>query len=276
MNAPLQLIFASGQRLDLGKLARNRRGKVHSVDVCLRGSRCRRLESRLRGVFDEQRGRAKSIAVAEYARFGKDEVDDLIERILERLEVDGFSVDVVDELTPAIRAAFREAGLSALAEVNVDESSAIVGQVDALASAYAATHGADLVTRISETTRGDIRELVVNAVDEGWSTDRLATAIEDALAFSESRSEMIARTEMAFAHVGGNIAGYRASGVVERKRWIVAQDNVCPICDALDGAEVDLDESFDFDGEPVDGPPGHPNCRCDVIGVVAEPEDQGD
>ena len=56
--------------------------------------------------------------------------------------------------------------------------------------------------------------------------------------------------------------------MVSGKEWIIAQDEICDDCVALDGVVVDLDEPFP-DGAG-DGPPLHPNCRCDVLPVLIE------
>jgi len=266
----LQLVFLGGQRYDIAKA--RKRGKERSVDYCLRSSICRRAESSLKQVFADWRKTAAKAAVIAYARLKKDEVDDLIEHIITEIALNDFSVDVVDAITPEMRAAFREAGVTALAEVKFDTGPGIVNTLDKNASAYAATHGADLVTRISESTRDDLRELISNAIDNGWSSQTLADGVEEMFAFSEARSLMIARTELAFSHVQGNIAGYRESGMVEKKRWLVAQDNVCPRCEALDGKTVGIDDEFhdDEEDEDVDGPPLHPNCRCDILPVLEE------
>lgn len=123
---------------------------------------------------------------------------------------------------------------------------------------------------IDDSTRDAIQGLVTQAEEEGWSNDQLADAIGDATAFDESRAEMVARTETAFADVAGNLEGYKASGVVQGKEWLMAQDEVCEECQLLHGVVVPLDEPFP--GEGADGPPLHPNCRCDVLPVLIDPE----
>lgn len=124
---------------------------------------------------------------------------------------------------------------------------------------------------IDSTTRDSIQSLVEKAEAEGWSNDQLADAIGDAAAFDPSRSMMVARTETAFADVQGNLEAYRASGVVAGKEWLISPDEVCPECEALDGKVVGMDEAFP--GEGGDGPPLHPNCRCDVLPVLSEESD---
>lgn len=131
------------------------------------------------------------------------------------------------------------------------------GLVDNPSARYAITDG----------TREHLRGQIAQAIDEGWSNDTLTANLKASYAFSASRAEVIARTETARADVAGNLIGWQASGVVERKQWIVG-DDCCPECCDLDGVEVDIDESFP--GEGGDGPPLHPNCRCDVSPVVTE------
>jgi len=67
--------------------------------------------------------------------------------------------------------------------------------------------------------------------------------------------------------VAGNIEGWRKTRQVASKEWS-ASINCCDVCDAMDGIIVGLEEKFDFEGEQIDGPPGHPNCRCDVLPVL--------
>lgn len=118
--------------------------------------------------------------------------------------------------------------------------------------------------RIDEGTREMLRSAVTEALEAGWSNDKLADALADSHAFSEQRAEMIARTETARADVEGNLAGYRALGV-QRKQWLASED-ACEDCEALDGQAVGIDDSFGEHGGF--GPPAHPLCRCDLLPVL--------
>jgi SPP1 gp7 family putative phage head morphogenesis protein len=122
---------------------------------------------------------------------------------------------------------------------------------------------------ITDGTREHLRGMIGDAIDEGWSNDTLTANIKASYAFSAARAELIARTETARADVAGNLIGWKASGVVTKKQWIVGED-CCPECCDLDGVEVDIGDSFP--GEGGDGPPLHPNCRCDISPVVEETE----
>ena len=70
--------------------------------------------------------------------------------------------------------------------------------------------------------------------------------------------------------------------MVSAKVWD-ANDDACPFCLAMDGKVVELGNLFmdkgqtqtvDFNGKeimlsnnylPMQGPPRHPNCRCDLV-----------
>ncbi len=56
-----------------------------------------------------------------------------------------------------------------------------------------------------------------------------------------------------------------ADAFVVGKRWRVQRgQQVCPICEPLDGMVVTLDERFERAGLSVDAPPAHPRCRCSL------------
>lgn len=100
------------------------------------------------------------------------------------------------------------------------------------------------------------------------------------------RAYTIANTEMAFAFNKGmdeTVRQAQAEGLmgVMEKRWITAgTDNVCKICQALDGTQVGMDEEFDFKGKELYPgqkltPPAHPRCRCAVQYIEVEPPNMG-
>ena len=78
---------------------------------------------------------------------------------------------------------------------------------------------------------------------------------------------MIARTETAMADVQGNMAAYRASSVVTGKEWILG-DDACEDCVA--NSEVGSIGLADLFPSGDDGPPAHPNCRCDLLPTLIE------
>ena len=96
------------------------------------------------------------------------------------------------------------------------------------------------------------------------------------------RAMTIAQTESAFAYNHGADEGVRQAqeenllGVV-KKRWSTAgNENVCDICRALEGVEIDMDKEFDFKGRVLFAgqkrmPPAHPRCACAIEYIEVEP-----
>lgn len=218
----------------------------------------------------------------------KDEDEDnLLERIMHAVDA-GELLLVMHDVRPLLEKVAIEGGVAALDQVGIIDDESITNLVNLNAVDYALDRSAEMVGkkyvdgvlvdnpkaqwRIDDATREMLRVDVATAEEEGWSNDRLADAIGKNYAFSDDRAETIARTETAFADVNGNLAAYKASGVVAQKQWLTAPD-CCDECLDLDGVTVDLDEDFPDDGG--DGPPLHPNCRCDVIPVL-ETNDEED
>jgi hypothetical protein len=96
------------------------------------------------------------------------------------------------------------------------------------------------------------------------------------------RAFTIATTEMAFAYNKGADEGIRQAqqqnliGKVRRVWSTAADENVCQICGALNGQEIDMDDDFNFNGSSLyDGqkqtPPAHPRCRCAIAYKEIEP-----
>lgn len=176
---------------------------------------------------------------------------------------------VQDGVRPQLQMVARDAARLGLHQVG-GGMDRLLTQADPRAITWANERAAELVTEIGDTTRQGVRDLVARAIEEGWSNETLAEQLLEAGAFSGARAERIARTETAFADVAGNLIGWKASGVVSQKEWKVADSGECPLCADMDGEVVGIDEDFDFDGEMIEGPPGHVNCRCDVLPVLAD------
>lgn len=121
------------------------------------------------------------------------------------------------------------------------------------------------VTSVAASTKDEIAALVGMQAKEGWSMERLGREIRDKGAIaSRSRALTIARTESARGYTEGSRAAFRASGVVDRVKWLIGPDS-CDLCQALDGKIVGLDEAF---ADGITGPPAHPNCTCAISPVL--------
>ena len=193
------------------------------------------------------------------------------EELVAQVALEGWSSIVDEEITPEIEAAFNAAGMSALESLNVPITSSMTGLVNERASLYAEELSAQLVTDIDDSTREMIRSKVQQAVDEGWDSARLSEELADSRAFDPARAELIADYELGSALEAGNLVGWQASGVVQGKQWLTADDSlVSDECQMnADQGVIGLDEQFSS-GDDV--PLAHPYCRCVVVGVVEDQE----
>lgn len=193
---------------------------------------------------------------------------ELVASIIAQLNSEDLGTDLSDALDSPMTDAFKRAAAVGLAQAGFNaEDRSIVEQVDLKAASYAAERSGELVTDLADTTLEDLRDLIRRGVEDGMSTNELGDAIDDLGAFGDARAEMIARTELASAHVQGNVEGWRQTGEVEKKESILgdlhAIDDVCDDC--ADAGEVDLEDDFT---PGYDFPPYHPNCICDVKPVL--------
>ena len=127
------------------------------------------------------------------------------------------------------------------------------------------THGADLVTRISETTRDRIGRVLTRATEDGLSWRELTNDLRSSFGFSYKRAKMIARTETANAFAEGNLVGARKlhdAGIRTEKAWLTnePEDQAC-----IGNGEIEWIEIEDAFPSGHMRPPAHPNCECDLV-----------
>lgn len=214
---------------------------------------------------------AKRVAALYADRLAKDAgpKPDVIAQMLAELNSDDLGQTLSGELTPAMLAAFKRAAQVGVSQVGLDMTDDITDQVDEAAVAFAKQRGGELIKDLAGTTDDALRSLLERAVEEGMSADELSDAVMNMGAFGEARADMIARTELAFAHVAGNKQGWSESGQVVGKRSLLGDlHDVADICDdAADAGVVGIDQPF-VDG--ADDPPYHPLCVCDLEPVLSE------
>ena len=135
---------------------------------------------------------------------------------------------------------------------------------------WISSHAGELITSISESTREDIVDLVEAAFTEQFDVDDLTDRISDLIG-DDARAEVIARTETMRASNEGQSQLWDQAVEVglltgnEHQIWITTPDDrLCPICEPMDGETTGLDGTFTVDGEEIEGPPAHPNCRCTI------------
>lgn len=122
---------------------------------------------------------------------------------------------------------------------------------------------------ITEATREMLRGVVSDAFEGPMTRDEMIARLQDEFAFSPSRAETIARTEISQALIQGNLESWKASGVVDGKEWVLGSEHdVDDECDdAAAAGVIPIDATFPGG---FDGPPAHPRCVCDVLPVVSE------
>ncbi len=134
---------------------------------------------------------------------------------------------------------------------------------------------ARFVTRINDSTMGKIRTLIGHGVEEGWTLRQFADELGSKFdQFTLARSLLIATTEIGGAMNAGSMMGYRQSGVVAKKAWLTARDQIVRQShyEAESAGAIEINESFpnglDHPGDPTGPASEICNCRCTIKPVV--------
>ena len=159
-----------------------------------------------------------------------------------------------------------QAGVSAAGRA-IDANDAMLKLANGHAITWAEAHAGELVTQVTQTTKDGVRDLVDQALLEGWSNADLADKLEDAWEFGIDRAALIATTETAMADLAGNAEICREAGV-EILEWLTAEADACDQCADLDGDQAPINGEFK-DGTKADDV-AHPCCRCDRIAVLPD------
>ncbi len=134
------------------------------------------------------------------------------------------------------------------------------------AAQWAIGYGYDLVRGLLDTTRDRLQIEIAEYINNSQTIGQLIERITAGGVFGQPRAHAIAVTEVTRAYAQGNLAAWRASGVVEGKQWNTNNDElVCPVCGPLAGQVVALDEPFPGN---IAAPPAHPRCRCWIVPKV--------
>lgn len=134
---------------------------------------------------------------------------------------------------------------------------------------------------VNETTRGRLKDQLIEGVRAGESIDDLAKRIESVFGAAKgARSRVIARTEVLGSSGFGTQHGFEISGVVDFRQWITTPDasdfdgNRPHFQGELEGQVQRLNQPFQVDGftamHPGDfGVPFHDiSCRCTLVAVI--------
>lgn len=125
---------------------------------------------------------------------------------------------------------------------------------------------------ITDTIRDELRKILEDAFSKEIPLDEVIQQIKEAGSFSESRSEMIARSEISRSQVQGELATWKASGMVLTYGWILSEDeDICDECISIeDGTSEWGEPPWEFGKGPIPLDDTHPRCRCGLISVEIE------
>lgn len=205
-----------------------------------------------------------------------------------RLDLDGFAV-LIDPTTEALEAVARFGAVRASQQLKlaVPKAEDFALPNDTVVQ-YAATRGAELVGKrvlddgtivdnprpeyaITDGTRQMLQVTLTRAFTEEWTVADLERTLRDSYAFSSNRAALIARTEIGNALVEGNMATWRESGLVTKKRSLLGSEHDdkldCMCAENAAAGAIDMDEPFPS-GDLA--PLYHPACACDCEGVLSD------
>lgn len=263
------------------------------IAVSTKRAQLRRIRARMAHVlhlfFIRQRGFIIGQVLTLRGKTVKAEMSDeelqRIEDIIAGIDFYGWTA-LAGDVDDIIAEAAQDGGYEALRLIGMDITAEkdVFNVVNELAVSYAQKRSAELVGMrrgadgalienpnpefaITESTRDMLRTDIADALKEGWTNAELAQRLEDSYAFSAERAMVIARTETIRASNAGTLDGFKSSGVVLKKEWTTAEDDlVSEDCQENgDQGPIDLDESF---ASGDDAPPAHPNCRCSIVGLT--------
>jgi len=167
---------------------------------------------------------------------------------------------------------------------NAQIMAALTGPVEK----YLREHGGKMIRSVSETVDTAIRERLAEGVAAGESVPQLTQRLQDSVTeMGGVAAEGIARTETARAFMAARERSWMDSGIIWGKRWQLAP-NACEFCEAASAnyGVQPLGQPFFKQGSvltgsqggkmrldyaDVDGPPLHPNDRCNIVYVTEKP-----
>jgi SPP1 gp7 family putative phage head morphogenesis protein len=139
-----------------------------------------------------------------------------------------------------------------------------MSQVDVQAKEAARLRVAEVLPVLLATTgRALMSALPVWLANPGRNVSDLLTELAPQM--NTARAESIARTE-GTAMMGSGVNAVSREAGVTQVQWVTALDeNVCPICQPMQGKRREVNGTYD---NGMKYPPAHPNCRCAELLIV--------
>jgi len=206
--------------------------------------------------------------------------------------------EMTDAVHDNLEAVVEEAGTAAIESVTeglaskaapVAESTIFDLQA-ARAQAFILEQTAQVGKVATATHQKKIRKLLAKGIGDKLTTGQMAKSLQEMKrygkgVFSKSQAQRIARTETSFARTAGQIEGWKQSGVVMGKEFLLAPE-ACVFCEAISkmwkGKNLKLNtplvsfpgkitagkRTMVIDYRELQGPAIHPNCLCDLLPVI--------
>lgn len=211
-----------------------------------------------------------------------DDIDQLVTAALGSVDWTKF----VDLAEPELEAAAVEGARVGLEELGVlppagtiptTEVQALISEVNAVARDWAKQRAAEMVGmkyvdgelvenpnaawRIDQATRNMLQRDITAAFEAETPIADLAATIRASGAFSESRADLIATTEVSNAQMRGTAESWIQNGNVLEFKWQTSADHVC--CDICDIFEMNSPHPIEKVLEMLRQ--RHPRCWCGII-----------
>lgn len=233
------------------------------------------LTETLSGLFAS----VQSVLVDEAKKLLKSITEEEVRDALDAALADLIDDELIANLQADLEAAIAAGIAQARAQIHVNDAN-MISELNSIARDWASQRAAEMVGMklvdgklvenpnaewaITSAVRQQIRSIVTDAFESETPLDSMIADIQDAGAFSDSRAEMIARTEVSNAQSQGNYEVWTAVGV-EQVQWLLSADHSEPcVCE-------DNEDELRAIGKPFPSgdlmPPAHPNCWCVLVAV---------
>ena len=122
-------------------------------------------------------------------------------------------------------------------------------------------HYSDRVWRDTTRLQGALNEVLMDAVVQGVSHQKLSKDLMHQFGVTESSAERIVRTELNRIQNKAAARGYEDAGFDQYQFLATADNRTCDECKDLDGQVFYFKDAV----EGINFPPMHPNCRGTII-----------
>lgn len=208
--------------------------------------------------------RAKAQALTADATFVPPDEDEVVDSAATRSDIEDVASQAQADAAGAVGDAFAEEGLSfEVDQIFTQDMLDAIGERAAFAA--------------DEELRAQYRSVIEQAAEEGWSVNRTAETLVDAVdAVAPSRAEALARTDLNGLANGASVHLATVSkdpDATVYKTWLATNDDRTRETHVeADGQSVLVNETFDvglsrlsYPGDPFGPPEEVMNCRCTVV-----------